>query len=303
MELSVETNKNGKIEIHAVASVTDVAHGKEHALGVFSPYVEIMGFRKGKAPHNLVEAQVKSEKLIEETVAHIAQDAYEQAVKDHKLSPITEPHVLVDILEENKEEMSSDLLWPLIQKDGVSLTITTFMNPEISLGKWQKAVEKVEKPKVNDDKPAPVIETATSIEDAKQKSKDATSEDSSGVDEISDTQKVEQARHEYNDAILDAIIAEAHIDVAEELIAGEAQQMIMQQVQIVQQLGINYEEFLKNQGKTIEDIENETKKAAERTVKGRFVLTELAHQFEKELPENPTFQQVLAIVEEKAKTV
>ncbi|PIZ46979.1 hypothetical protein CO180_00575 [candidate division WWE3 bacterium CG_4_9_14_3_um_filter_41_6] len=305
MELKIDKSKNGKIEIHVAATVSDVAHGKEHALNEFAPYVEITGFRKGKAPHNLVEKNVKEEKLIEEIITHLAQDAYEQAITEQSLQPITEPHVAVDELKESKDGLAAPDLWESMQKDGLNLTITSFITPEVELGKWEEAVRKVEKPKKEEKKQAPVLETATSIEDAriedaKQKATPEKNEAENAVAKTSKQQKEEQDDREFEDKILDALIAQATIEVADELVTGEAQQMIMQQIQVVQQLGINYEEFMKSQGKTIEDVEKETKEVAKRTITGRFILSELAKKYDKELEGNPTFQQVLAFIYEKA---
>ncbi|NCS31892.1 hypothetical protein GW793_00165 [bacterium] len=303
MEINVNKEKNGKVEIVVSASAQDIMHGKEHALNMFAPHVEVTGFRKGKAPLQMVEKNVKEEKLVEETIGHVAQDAYREAMANHKLSPITEPSVTMNELKDADGGIPAEVFWPKIQKEGTTLTITTFERPVVELGDWEKAAKKAQKPedvKKEVEEKAPVIETATSIEDAKSKAANSDEKDATPVAPEVDPKVVqEREQREYDERIIDQLIDEAKVEIAHDLVMGEAQQMMMQQVQIVQQLGIDYKDFLKNQGKTIEDVEKESEETAERSIKGRFVLGELAQQFEKDLPESPTYVQVLSFIKDQ----
>ncbi len=56
---------------------------------------EIAGFRKGKAPKDLVEKNVNKSKVYEEVVKEIVPKAYSEAVTEHKLKPVTSPKIEV----------------------------------------------------------------------------------------------------------------------------------------------------------------------------------------------------------------
>ena len=54
---------------------------------------ETKGFRKGKAPLNLIKDSVDPEKIFEEVASHLISHAYSNAVKANDLKPIIQPQV------------------------------------------------------------------------------------------------------------------------------------------------------------------------------------------------------------------
>lgn len=54
------------------------------------------GFRKGKAPKNLVEGNLDKAKIRDEVVRHLLPAVYAQAVKDNNVKPIIDPRIHVD---------------------------------------------------------------------------------------------------------------------------------------------------------------------------------------------------------------
>ncbi|NMC35766.1 hypothetical protein GYA49_01860 [Candidatus Beckwithbacteria bacterium] len=63
----------------------------------------VKGFRKGKAPKNLVEQQIGKASLYEEVVQHVVTHAYFHAVKQHNLHPIMNPVVTPIAMPEDKD--------------------------------------------------------------------------------------------------------------------------------------------------------------------------------------------------------
>ena len=64
---------------------------------------EIKGFRKGKAPLNLVEQNIDKKKLYEEVVRSLIPEYYEEAVKKYGLRPIMAPKINIISLQENSD--------------------------------------------------------------------------------------------------------------------------------------------------------------------------------------------------------
>jgi trigger factor len=80
------------------------------------------GFRKGKAPAELIEKRY-AESLQQETVQRATQQAFEQAVKDHQLKP-------VGPIEVQRAEYH--------QTDGLALEATVEVEPEFALTPYKK---------------------------------------------------------------------------------------------------------------------------------------------------------------------
>jgi FKBP-type peptidyl-prolyl cis-trans isomerase (trigger factor) len=68
------------------------AEYKEH-LEAFRANFETKGFRKGKAPLDVVESQISPEKMFEEVASHVISHHYADAIKANDLKPIIQPQV------------------------------------------------------------------------------------------------------------------------------------------------------------------------------------------------------------------
>ena len=55
--------------------------------------MESTGFRKGKAPKELVEKNINRSKIYEEVIKEIIPKAYTHALQEHKLNPVTSPKI------------------------------------------------------------------------------------------------------------------------------------------------------------------------------------------------------------------
>lgn len=64
---------------------------------------ELPGFRKGKAPRNLVEEKLDRGHLQEDTLRELLPKAYADAVTEHKLKPIMNPRIHVTKIEEGQD--------------------------------------------------------------------------------------------------------------------------------------------------------------------------------------------------------
>ncbi len=99
-------------------------------------YFSIPGFRKGKAPMNIVEKFYGSEIFYEDAFNDVFTSVYENAIKENKVEAVTKPDVDITQMKKGKE---------------LIFTVTVGTKPEVKLGKY-KGVE-IEKPdyKVTDE--------------------------------------------------------------------------------------------------------------------------------------------------------
>lgn len=95
MEVSVNTLSGVSREVEIITSAEELKPHFEKAYKEFRPKVEIKGFRKGKAPLDIVK-KLYGDMIEDETLPKIAGTLFQEAIKEKDLKPIGEP-VIVDM--------------------------------------------------------------------------------------------------------------------------------------------------------------------------------------------------------------
>ena len=114
-------NKNEvKLEITVEASKFDDAMKKVYFQS--AKYFNIPGFRKGKAPMNIVEKYYGKEIFYEDAFNEVASEAYDEALKENKIEAVSHP--VIDVVQMGKGQ---DLIF----------TAVVQTKPEIELGKYK----------------------------------------------------------------------------------------------------------------------------------------------------------------------
>ena len=131
MSVKVEKTENKnevKLEFTVEAKIFD--EGIKTVFNKNAKYFNIPGFRKGKAPMNIVEKYYGSEIFYEDTFNEIVPAIYDEAVKEQKLEVVSKPEI--DIIQIGK---GKDLIF----------TAVVATKPEVKLGKYKGiALEKTE---------------------------------------------------------------------------------------------------------------------------------------------------------------
>lgn len=81
--------------IRVTATKEDIQKEYQHALLHAQEHYEAKGFRKGKAPLDVVEKNVDPTALLEDAASHILSHLYEAKVKENNLNPIIQPQVKI----------------------------------------------------------------------------------------------------------------------------------------------------------------------------------------------------------------
>ena len=131
MSVKVEKTENKnelKLEFTIESKVFD--EGIKKVFNKNAKYFNIPGFRKGKAPMNIVEKFYGAEIFYEDAFNEIVPEIYDEAVKTEKLEVVSKPQIDVIQMEKGK-----DLIFTAI--------VST--KPEVKLGKYKGiSLEKVE---------------------------------------------------------------------------------------------------------------------------------------------------------------
>ena len=123
MNCKVENTENAnevKLEITVEAAKFEDAMKKVYFKN--AKYINIPGFRKGKAPMNVVEKYYGKEIFYEDAFNEVAGEAYEAALKENNIDAVSRPNIDVKQIEKGK-----DLIF----------TAVVETKPEAELGKYK----------------------------------------------------------------------------------------------------------------------------------------------------------------------
>ncbi len=125
---AIQKLEDGTINLTVTIPSSRIEETKKAVIDDYVANAELPGFRKGKAPRNLVEEKIDKEKLKEDILRKLLPQTYLEAVKEHNLNPIVSPQIHVQKLDEGQD-------WQY-----VALTCEA---PKIELGAYKDEVKKV----------------------------------------------------------------------------------------------------------------------------------------------------------------
>ena len=123
MNVKVENTENKnevKLTFNVEAEKFEEAMKKVYAKT--AKYFNIPGFRKGKAPMQLVERQYGSAIFYEDAFNELVPDIYDEAIKENKIEAVSKPNIDIVQMEKGKE---------------LIFTAVVETKPEVELGKYK----------------------------------------------------------------------------------------------------------------------------------------------------------------------
>lgn len=133
MQTTVEETDKHKVRLTVEVAPEEFGKDLDRAYRKIAQEVRIPGFRKGRVPKKIIDAQIGRETVLGEFLEHSVPTYYRDALREKDLAPITEPDIDVEQLEEGK---------PLV------FTATVEVRPRLRLeGSQYKGIE-VERPRV-----------------------------------------------------------------------------------------------------------------------------------------------------------
>ena len=125
MQTAINRQENKTIELTVTIPWLKVKDAYDKLFEKALSYVEVEGFRKGKAPKNLTRDKVDKEKVYQEVIKEIVPAFYLEAIKELALRPIVSPKVELLKAKENED-------W--------QFKASICEKPEIKLGDYKKAI-------------------------------------------------------------------------------------------------------------------------------------------------------------------
>lgn len=135
MKVTKEDLKDNKIKLTIEVEAGKLALASDEAYAKLAPSVKVAGFRPGKAPKNIVEKEVGSERFEAEILDIVLPQSYYEAIMSEKLEVVGSPEVKVV---------------KFVLSDGLTYEATVEVMPEIKLPDITKVKVTREKVKVTD---------------------------------------------------------------------------------------------------------------------------------------------------------
>jgi trigger factor len=96
MQTTIENTDPHKVKLTIEVPPEEYGKDVDRAYRAIAQSVRIPGFRKGKAPRQIIDTQIGRDAVVEQFVRESLWDYYMAAVREHDLAPITDPDISLD---------------------------------------------------------------------------------------------------------------------------------------------------------------------------------------------------------------
>jgi trigger factor len=289
--LEIKELDGSEIEVSGEIPVTVIESHRKNTIKKITKNLELPGFRKGKVPEDIAVKHIGEEELLKEIAETVIGQAYSEIVMDNKLDVVGRPVVNVT---------------KLAPGNPIGFKIRSAVFPKVELPDYKKisadVCKKHEKTKdikvtdkdVDDEllKIKKAMEASDENSDKESKKEIKIDDDfAKGLGNFKDLKdlkekikkqmlfdKQNKEKEKLRLAIADAIIAKAKLDVPNIFIEGEIDQMLASFKDRVSRAGMNIEDYLKQVGKSVEDLRKEWRADAEKRAKLQIILNEIANK-------------------------
>ncbi len=93
MKIELEKEENNTVKMNIEFPAKEAVEAYNRASARISQHINIPGFRRGKAPRNVVEQHVGAERIKYEALETLLPKVFQQAIKENNLDVITQPTV------------------------------------------------------------------------------------------------------------------------------------------------------------------------------------------------------------------
>ncbi len=200
--------------------------------------IEVEGFRKGKAPENLIAQKVDKSKVYGEVVNRLLPEAYSKALDEYKLKPIISPKIQIVSGEEGKD--------------------------------WQFKAVAAERPQVVLDNYREMVKGINA------KGKIWTPGSTQDLNPQEDEKKKAEDQSRKISEIVQKLLEICKVELPELLAESETNKLVTQLVDDVRQAGLTFEQYLQSSGQTAEQLQQKYRQQAEAALKMEFILEAIA---------------------------
>ncbi len=270
----------------------EVKKSKEDVIDRLVKNVEIEGFRKGKAPRETAIAKIGEGKILQEASQETINKVFPEILKKEKLQMIGYPSITVTKLAEGND---------------FEFTLEMAVYPEVKLPDYKKIAKGIKKDKVSDVDEKEIAKVEKNLLDMQNhmahqhdhKEGEKCDHDHNEITELTDDfvkqlgpfenvadfkkklkedlkkEKEAMAISKHRGEIAEGILKELKLDLPEMLVNAELDKIVAQMQDDIQKQGLDFDEFLKKEGKNKEEFREAYREEAEKRAKIEVVLKEI----------------------------
>jgi len=306
MKNQIKPLEKSKIEVIIEFNNEDLLPFKNKALEELGHNLTLKGYRKGKAPLELVENNVSSIEVYEKLALFALEQFYPQIIKDNKIEALGQP--LINITK-------------LIPNSLVELKLEISVMPHLKLTDYLKIAKDKQKDKkivsVDDKEIAEALtwlQKTRATVDSKTKEKIIPPLDDMFAQSLGNFKTLEELKQNIKQGltlekqdkekerwrldVMDEIIKQLSGDIPDILIQSEKSKMIEELKIRVSEMQLPFEDYLKQIKKTEEELLQEFTPLAEKRVKMALILKQIAEQEKIEITEQEIEQKVNEILKQ-----
>lgn len=297
--VEIKKSDDGTIEVVGVTPSETFDGAISKALEGFVRETELKGFRKGKAPGDLVRQAIGEGKLLERAATLVLETEWPRVLAEHKIEAIGRPEFhIVKIAPGNPLEWKVNVatLPEVKLPDYVSLARKTRKKEHKEVSVEEKEIEETlgrltEMNEKDGVKPEMTDAFAQTLGPFK-----TVDELKSHIGESLKKEKEEKERERVRVAILEAITGASTFTLPKILIDAEEDRMLGELFSTVARMGKQWDDYLKDAGKTSDDIRKELRPDAERRAGFGLILQSLARAEHIHVPDEDIEKRTTAML-------
>ena len=136
MKIDFEKGEHNIAKVEIEIPAKDGLDAYNKAVRTFSQHVNVPGFRRGKAPRNIVERQIGKERIVAEALETILPSAFQKVISENKLDVLMQPRIDNYDFEVGKN---------------VKVSATIELKPEVELKQYKDMTVEAEEALIPDD--------------------------------------------------------------------------------------------------------------------------------------------------------
>ncbi len=250
------------IELIVTSPWADIEEQYNTSFEALRKELAVEGFRKGKAPKEVAEKNLRKEAIYDHLLRAYIPKVYSEIVQKEDMKPVVPPRIELESAKENEE-------W--------KVKLTTAESPKVNIGKYKDKVK-----------------------EAKNKVKSSEIWVPGKDKELTEADKEKQKSAEFQ-AALQAVMDETTIEISDLIIDEDVERRLSRLVDDVQKVGLTMDGYLKSKNLTREQITEQIKKEIEENYKIEFALQQIADQEDLKVEQAEIDKMFEGIKDEKEK--
>ena len=312
MKITINKLEKSEVEILGVLEVSEFEKYEDKALERINERLELPGFRKGKAPLNVVKENTQEMELLQEMAEEAIYSSYPKILEENKVDAIGRPQIMITKIgkgadlefkiitavlpeiklpdykkiakdENNKEEYKKEIVLDDKEVEKIILDLRKMRAEQKSAGAHEghEGMTEEEHAKVHAEvKEIPESEYPVfNDEFAKSFGKFETAEELKEKIKanLKNEKEVEQ-KDKLRLAIVETMVKQAEVTVPEIIIESETDKMLYRLEADIINMGFAFEDYLKQINKTKEDLRSEWRSDAEKRAKLQLIIHDISEK-------------------------